>query len=734
MREEDYEALRYAHETRGTSGIFEKITSGVVVNDDDPDQMGRLQIRCPMLGDDDDAPAENLPWAMMMAPAHGMFNVPPIGSLVGVFCLDGDEKVRLYFGEIISDKMQLLGKPNGRYIPVDGVGVAGPYDENGNPTDAFENQQSAFRKGGGFADYDTCGGSGGGTSQFRSGSGGRNRVPPGDIINYLQEKGMTREQALGAVNNFYYESSFNPGAHGDKTRGHSFGLGQWNRSRGERMKAFVGSDWATNWKGQIDYMMTEPQTKRYMSKNFSSAAAASKDFTINWEVPANAARKAGERLKKLSEWENLDTRQPLPGASDEPIIEESEDQGQNTSENSSQSDSQNKKEVYTFIEGMENKDIPFNYSEWMDYAVWPEAMRVTPADAERMSLRSGVNITPNVRGDNEGPSIITTKDDRELPLNAGYTSDPKNPTKRKSNQFFWETPGGLSIAMNDDPENTKISISSKTGAQILLDDTNGRINITSANGSSRVELNDGGTIDIYSALEVSIASESDINLNSKKSIRMRAEDGIHLAAEKEIRIHAMSNLHIKANASLYTEAVADVHIKAEGSIVGTADAMVAFKGTAGGYFQSGCALNFLSEGPVYVTGTEAHINSTPAAESPESFNAFEAKLPTRIPEHHPWPGGYTDAKEADGPGAKGNTGKGRNKPRSAKDYKKTSFFDTERKPDGDAPQNAQNKQKSQQERKDARSAKSKEVKEVKNAQIESTQKPSQRSRKASRSG
>ena len=733
MREEDYEALRYAHETRGTSGIFEKITSGVVVNDDDPDQMGRLQIRCPMLGDDDDAPVENLPWAMMMAPAHGMFNVPPIGSLVGVFCLDGDEKVRLYFGEIISDKMQLLGKPNGRYIPVDGVGAAGPYDENGNPTNAFENQQSAFRKGGGFADYDTCGGSGGGTSQFRSGQGGGKRVPPGDMINYLQSKGMSREHVIGMVNNLKYESSYNPAAIGDN--GNSLGLAQWHKDRGQKMINFVGPDWKTNWQGQLDYALTEPDTKKYLSKNFNSSADASKWFTYYWERPANRAQRANQRTANIPTLENLDTRQPLPeasDASDEPIIEESEDQGQNTSQNSSENTSQNNKEVYTFIEGMENKDIPFNYSEWMDYAVWPEAMRVTPADAERMSLMAGVNIAPNVRGENA--FVIKTKDNRELPLNAGYTRNPKDSTKRKSNQFFWETPAGLSIAMNDDPENTKISISSKTGSQILLDDTNGRINITSANGSSRVELNEGGTIDIYSALEVSIASESDINLNSKKSIRMRAEDGIHLAAEKEIRIHAMSNLHIKSNASLYTEAVADVNIKAEGSIVGTADAMVAFKGTAGGYFQSGCALNFLSEGPVYVTGTEAHINSTPAAESPESFNAFEAKLPTRIPEHHPWPGGYTDAKEADGPGAKGNTGKGRNKSRSAQDYKGTKLFDTKREPDGDAPQNAHNKQKLQQERKDARSAKSKEVKESNNTSTQGTQGPSQARRKKSRSG
>jgi hypothetical protein len=663
MKDEDYEALQYAHKTRGTTGLYQKITSGVVVDDNDPDQMGRLRIRCPTLGDDEDGPIESLPWAMMLAPAHGIFDAPPINSLVAVFCLDGDEKTRVYFGEIISDKSSLNSKPHGNYIPVEDEGVFGPFDAYGNPTDAFENQQSAFRKDGPpYGDDGMCGG-GGGTSQFASGKGGGKRVAPGDMINYLQSKGLSRNQAIGMVNNMKYESSYNPGAVGD--RGTSFGLGQWHNERGRNMINFVGPDWKTNWRGQLDFALTEKDTKKYLSKDFSTPEAASKWFTVNWERPTNKHQKANQRLGNINNLKYLDTGKPLQGASDEPIIEQEAPSGRNARnvKNNSEKENTNKMgpdgtssdKVDSKVENtpaLPNKSIEFSrFLAPAGTAQTPEYIKqfggipdipeggkfykIKGLDGVEREVRTG--YTPNIR---------------DVPMSNDYTGERLAP-----NQRWWSTPGGNGISMNDDAENSRITIRSKTGNQIFLDDTNGRINVAAGNGTTWLELDDAGTLDIYGALEISMSSDSDINIYSKKSIRMRADDGIHLSSDTDIRLHSKSNLHIKADASLYTEALADVNIKSEGSIVGTADAMVAFKGTAGGYFQSGCALNFLSEGPVYVTGTEAHINSTPAAESPEANNSFEAKLPTRIPEHEPWARGYSDASKADGPGKKGKEGK-----------------------------------------------------------------------------
>jgi hypothetical protein len=666
MREDESDALRYAHETRGTTGLYQKVTSGIVVDDNDPDQYGRVKVRCPMLGDDADADIEDLPWAMMLAPAHGIFDPPPIDTIVGVFCLDGDEKTRVYFGEVITDISQVCSKPHGRFIPVPGKGIFGPYDCYGNPAPAFDEYQEAFRKDPVYND-DPCnpgggGGGGGGTSQFEPGKGGKNRVPPGEIINYLQEKGMTREQALGAVNNFYYESSFNPGAHGDKTKGHSFGLGQWNRSRGDKMKAFVGDDWATNWKGQIDYMMTERQTKRYMSKDFSSAAEASRDFTIHWEVPANAQRKSVERLKNLPSLENLDTRQPLNDSSDESMESD-------VSNVSNVSGSEGEYGKSGFVDKPVGKDGTFHNK--LDSLV-PETVEVPHEAPEfwRVVAESGVAFTPEMIKAMKGgiPDIpaggdfydVLGIDDKIRKAKIGYSEnipdipedDDYTKVRFSPNTRWFSSAEGHALSMYDDPEKSKITLRSIKGSDITFDDVNGRIRIMISNGAVWLELDKNGHLDIFGLRDISMASDCDINLYAKQTIRMRADKGIHLSSKTDIRLHSKTNLHFKAEGSVYTESLADINLKSKSSIIGTAEQMIGFKGKAGGYIQSGNALNLLAASPVYITGSQVHINSTPAAEAPEAFNAFEAMVPSRIPEHEPWARGYSDPKKADTPGKK----------------------------------------------------------------------------------
>ena len=686
MKEDEYDALRYAHETRGTTGLYSNVTSGVVVDDNDPDQMGRVKVRCPMLGDDQDANLEQLPWAMMLSPAQGMFNPPTIDTIVGVFCLDGDEKTRVYFGEIITDKSQLAAKPHGRFIPVAGKGLFGPYDAYGNPTAAFDQYQEAFRKNR-VHNYDPCnpGGGGGGEGTFKPGQGGKDRVPPGEIINYLMSKGMSREHALGAVNNFYYESSYNPGAHGDKTQGHSFGLGQWNRSRGDKMKAFVGPDWATNWQGQMDFMMTEPQTARYLNKDFKSAADASRDFTINWEVPADAAQKSKERLGHLNALENLDTRPPKINSADE-IIESDVNEDESDiigaisgaignavgAISGAMGGSESAVGAMGGGEGgavdkpvgrdgtFHNKvdstveETPLTPHESLEFWRVGRAFAGTGFTPEYIALFDGIPDMPaggefyqveGIDGKKRPARIGYTENIFDIPMNDDYTKVRFSPNMR-----WIASPGGHALSLNDDAENSRITLRSTKGSDISFDDVNGRIRIMISNGAVWLELDKNGRLDIFGLRDISMAADCDINLYAKQTIRMRADEGIHLSSKADIRLHSKTNLHQKAEGSVYTESLADINLKSNNSIIGTAQAMVGFKGESGVYIQSGSTLNLLAAAPVYITGSEAHINSTPAAEAPEAFNAFEAMVPSRIPEHEPWARGYSKPEDADTPG------------------------------------------------------------------------------------
>lgn len=112
-----------------------------------------------------------------------------------------------------------------------------------------------------------------------------NVVRAKEIYDYLRQKGVDHTHATGIINNMKYESAFNSGAIGD--HGTSGGLFQHHASRFSAMKEYVGSDWQTNWKKQVDFALTEGEMKTFLSKNYANASDASIGFTTHFEKPAD---------------------------------------------------------------------------------------------------------------------------------------------------------------------------------------------------------------------------------------------------------------------------------------------------------------------------------------------------------------------------------------------------------------------------------------------------------------
>lgn len=134
-------------------------------------------------------------------------------------------------------------------------------------------------------------------------------IQPKEVYDYLTSKGVSREHALGMLANMRYESSFNPSAYTiDSNNKPSGGLFQHNGPRYEAMIKHAGEDWKTDWKGQIDYALSEQDTKTYLAQQFKSPEEASTWFTTKWERPADAEAKAQERLAALAEF-NFDGEQ-----------------------------------------------------------------------------------------------------------------------------------------------------------------------------------------------------------------------------------------------------------------------------------------------------------------------------------------------------------------------------------------------------------------------------------------
>lgn len=138
---------------------------------------------------------------------------------------------------------------------------------------------------------------------------------------------------------------------------------------------------------------------------------------------------------------------------------------------------------------------------------------------------------------------------------------------KASRVFGLSTPGNHALSMDDRAFNSRIRMRSTTGHQIILDDTNERIYLSSNEGNNWIELDSNGNIDIYSKRRVSIHAEKDINFSTDESFRVKAKKGIfmysgdtrdqeELEAEKpedgEIRFHSTGDTHFMVEKNMRT--------------------------------------------------------------------------------------------------------------------------------------------------------------------------------------
>lgn len=113
------------------------------------------------------------------------------------------------------------------------------------------------------------------------------------IIAYLIGKGLNAAAACGICGNVKHESGYKTDAVGDY--GTSFGICQWHDDRGVNMKNFVGSDWANNLTGQLDFLWNDlltllPSTLKKLQAVPNTAEGAKKAadiFVREFERPAD---------------------------------------------------------------------------------------------------------------------------------------------------------------------------------------------------------------------------------------------------------------------------------------------------------------------------------------------------------------------------------------------------------------------------------------------------------------
>lgn len=239
----------------------------------------------------------------------------------------------------------------------------------------------------------------------------------------------------------------------------------------------------------------------------------------------------------------------------------------------------------------------------------------------------------------------------------------------------WVSPGFHAMSMDDRMGNTRMKFRTSTGHQILLDDTNERIYVSTNQGNSWVELDSNGNIDIYSGLRLNIFSASDMNFTtnedfrvSAKNVHIKAANEYRLTAGADIGVHSNANIRMGAGASFFTQASSNFHINHGGILFVSSGGAQNFSAGAGYFVSAEGAVNVTSSGSIMHTsgGSQENqaggniINTAPminnnngagaASASPAAVASLASEQPakhtTRIPQHEPWPRMMMDSTRA----------------------------------------------------------------------------------------
>lgn len=153
---------------------------------------------------------------------------------------------------------------------------------------------------------------------------------------------------------------------------------------------------------------------------------------------------------------------------------------------------------------------------------------------------------------------------KNKPSSDGYFPKPLEPEKSDSQTIALTSPGRHYLSMQDVDEFCRVRLKTTEGTQILMDDTNERIYISTARGRNWIEIDEGsGKIYFYTASKFNIHSENDLNLYSSENINIVAKKRVNIQSEeRSVKIQSHHNIEmLSTHANIKISASRDLHLK-----------------------------------------------------------------------------------------------------------------------------------------------------------------------------
>lgn len=226
---------------------------------------------------------------------------------------------------------------------------------------------------------------------------------------------------------------------------------------------------------------------------------------------------------------------------------------------------------------------------------------------------------------------LTEKDGKD-----GYSLNVADDTDFDNQCFSWTTPGHHAILLSDHPDWCRVRVKTCAGNQVILDDTNERIYISTARGGAWLEFDEDGHIHFFANESFSVQAGKDINLTAGRNINIEAGTNINIkavggtlsAASKGTMTleSSKANLHLVGCLQLHAIGKTGTYVNGE-SIHMTSST---------GTYLTNRSFDLKSSGVAKLEGRPVIVNAGGAATATEAICGNSPASPPIVPAHEPW--------------------------------------------------------------------------------------------------
>lgn len=249
-------------------------------------------------------------------------------------------------------------------------------------------------------------------------------------------------------------------------------------------------------------------------------------------------------------------------------------------------------------------------------------------DVDYTKSRSSDGLTPqdNIKRAVHTPHYNGLKEQGlEEDTTRGLTSSSAR-RESPSKVFGILTPDANQFVM-DDGDQQLIRLRTKSGAQILLDETNGNVYIINKKGSGYVEIDNDGKIDVWANDSISVRSQKDINFRADRDLNIESGRHINIKAHKTNETGQPSDTTktlTPVDGNLNLDIEGQVNVKTGGTTKITSGASFNLSTTGSNHFTASANTEILSGGNHHETASAIHMNG-PAAAGASNYGGLTVK-------------------------------------------------------------------------------------------------------------